>query len=56
MFDNAAFAKEFSKGLVTIMHEAIERATMPLRDRIARLEELQQREQQQQQKAKIRAV
>jgi hypothetical protein len=51
---DAAFAKEFSKGLVKIMEEAIARATLPLRDRIARLEEREQ--QREQAKTKIRAV
>ena len=46
-FSDAAFAKEFSAGLVKIMEEAIARAVLPLRNRIKQLEERQQEHEQQ---------
>jgi hypothetical protein len=53
-FSDAAFAKEFSKGIVQIMEEAIARATLPLKDRIAALEEREK--EREQPRTKIRAV
>jgi hypothetical protein len=53
-FDNAEFAKEFSKGVVQIMQEAINRAVLPLKDRIAALEEREQ--EREQPRTKIRAA
>jgi hypothetical protein len=53
-FSNAEFAKVFNAGIVKIMEEAIARAVLPLRDRIAALEEREK--ERETPRTKIRAV